>query len=290
MPSVYDFSMGDHAVMLGDQIRLDAFHQAITNQVKEGMTVAEIGTGTGILSAFAASKTKAPIFAIEYYGYSAQLAEDMMKAAKFDQVKVMRGKSYDLTLSPQPQILITETIGALGPEEHIVEICYDFKKRHPEIASIIPSRLRVCAEPIRSSNLVGWEQSYYDYFSCASFGSFDYKAIHPALEKSWCSQVRYDSITDAEKQGDPIVLVEYVLGETEFSTFSQEIDLTELPETDAVHIYFEAVLDHDVLISTHYSQPETHWRHAYVSRPAKGNKLVLSYGTGDTWFQANWEN
>ena len=252
--------------------------------------VAEIGTGTGILSAFAASKTHAPIFAIEYYPHSAKIAEDMMKAAKFDQVKVMNGKSFDLTLSPEPEILITETIGALGPEENIVEICYDFKKRHPKIASIIPSKLRVCAEPIRSSNLVGWEQCYYDYFNCASFGSFDYKSIQPELEKSWCSQVRYDSITDAEKQGDAIVLVEYVLGETELPTFTQEIDLTALPETDAVHLYFEAVLDQNVLISTHYSQPETHWRQAYVSRPSQGNILMVSYRSGDVVVSVSWKN
>ncbi len=289
MLSVYDFSTGDHAVMLGDQIRLDAFHQAITNQVKEGMTVAEIGTGTGILSAFAASKTKAPIFAIEFYEKSAELAEKMMKAAKFDQVKVMRGKSYDLTCDPQPEILITETIGALGPEENIVEICYDFKKRHPKLMSIIPSRIRVCAEPIRSNNLVGWEQNFYDYFNCASFGPFDYKAIQSDLEKSWSHQVRYDSITDAEKVGEQIVLAEYILGETELATFSKEVDITALEQADAVHIYFEAVLDQDLVLSTHYSLPETHWRHAYIARPTHGNKLTVSYSTGDSVFRPTWK-
>ncbi len=289
MLSVYDFSTGDHAVMLSDQTRLDAFHQAITNQVKEGMVVAEIGTGTGILSAFAASKTKSPIFAIEYYEKSANLAEEMMKAAKFDQVKVLRGKSYDLTLDPQPDILITETIGAIGPEENIVEICFDFKKRHPHIQSFIPSKIRVCAEPIRSNNLVGWEQNFYDYFNCASFGTFDYKAIQPELEKSWCGMIRYDSIQDAEKIGDPIVLIEYNLGVDELSTFSREIDLSQLQAADAVHLYFEAVLDQDLILSTHYSKPETHWRQAYVARPTKGDKLVISYQSGDAMLRADWK-
>ena len=289
MHSVYDFSAGDHAVMLGDQVRLDAYHEAITNQVKEGMVVAEIGTGTGILSAFAASKTKAPVFAIEYYGYSAKIAEEMMTAAKLDQVKVMRGKSFDLTLDPQPDILITETIGAIGPEENIVEICHDFKKRHPNIKSIIPSRIRVCAEPIRSTKLVGWEQNFYDYFASASFGTFDYKAIRPTLEKIWCSQVRYDTLGDAESLGDSIVLAEYVLGETELSTFSREIDLGELQTVDAVHLYFEAVLDQDLILTTHFSEPETHWRHAYVSRPTNGNKLTVSFESGSTCLIPNWE-
>lgn len=288
MLSVYDFSTGDHAVMLGDQIRLDAFHQAITNQVKEGMVVTEIGTGTGILSAFAAAQTKAPIFAIEFYEKSADLAERMFKSAKFDQVKVLRGKSYDLTCDPQPEVLITETIGALGPEENIVEICHDFKKRHPKLKKIIPSRIRVCAEPIRSSNLVGWEQNFYDYFQCASFGPFDYKNIQADLEKSWSHQVRYDSITDAEKIGDAIVLADYVLGETELPNFTTEVDLSKLPEVDAVHLYFEAVLDEKLILSTHYSLPETHWRHAYVARPPRGSKLTVSYQSGDVVFTPRW--
>ena len=120
MNPVYDFSATDHAVMLSDQVRLEAYHRAITNLVKEGMIVAEIGTGTGILSAYAAAKTKAPVFALEYFPSTAQMAEDMFKAAGLHQVKVMRGESYDITLSPSPEILITETIGAIGPEENIV--------------------------------------------------------------------------------------------------------------------------------------------------------------------------
>jgi len=289
MHSVYDFSAGDHAVMLGDQVRLDAYHEAITHQVKEGMVVAEIGTGTGILSAFAASKTKGQITAIEYYGYSAKIAEDMMKAAKLDQVKVIRAKSFDVILDPQPDVLITETIGAIGPEENIVELCYDFKKRHPNIKSIIPSRIRVCAEPIRSTKLVGWEQNFYDYFASASFGTFDYKAVRPTLENIWCSQVRYDSLSDAETLGDPIVLAEYVLGETEFSSFSKEIDLSELQTVDAVHLYFEAVLDQDLILSTHYSEPETHWRHGFVSRPTNGNKLTVSFESGAICVTPTWQ-
>ena len=277
MNPVYDFSAVDHAVMLGDQVRLEAYHRAILNQVKQGMVVAEIGTGTGILSAYAASQTKGPVYGIEYYENTANMARAMMKAAKLDHVQIIHGESYSVTLSPQPEILITETIGAIGPEEHTVELCYDFKKRHPELKSIIPSRLKVCAEPIRSQKAGGHEQEFYDYYSSASFGAFDYDLVRPELEKIWCSAVRYIALSDAETVGKVSVLADYELGVTEHSAFSKVIDLSHLPEATAVHLYFEAVLDKDVLLSTHYSEPITHWGNAYVTRPIGASKLTVSY-------------
>ena len=276
--------------MLGDHVRLDAYFKAIQNQVKPGMVVAEIGTGTGILSAYAASRTTAPIFGIEYFENTAQMAEDMMKAAGLTQVKILRGESYDITLDPQPEVLVTETIGALGPEENIVELCYDFKKRHPKLTTLIPSRLRICAEPIQSKQILDSEQVFYDYFSSASFGTFNFQAIHAELRNTWMSRVRFDSLKGAKTIGECSVVVDYALGETEFSAFSTEIDLSAAKDADAVHLYFETKLDQDVLLSTHHSKPETHWRHAYVCKPQECNRLTISYSSESPALQAHWKS
>ena len=288
MNPVFDFSADDHATMLGDQIRLEAFHRAISNQVKPGMVVAEVGTGTGILSAYAASKTDAQVFAIEFYEKTAKIAGAMMKAAGLNQVKILNGESYGITLDPQPEILITETIGALGPEENIVEICHDFKKRHPKLVKFIPSKLRVYAEPIRSKRISNMEQEFYDYFSSASFGTFKYESIRDVLSQSWTSIVRYGSIYDAETMGSRTELANYILGETSISAFSQVVDLSQMPDAEAVHLYFETDLDESVLLSTHYSDPETHWRNAFVSRPKGMNRLTVSYSAASERLQAEW--
>ena len=288
MNPVYDFSAGDHAIMLADLVRLGAYRRAIINQVKPGMAVAEIGTGTGILSAYAAAQTQGPVVAMEYFDTTAKMAEDMIRAAGLKQVKVLRGESYDLTLDPQPEVLITETIGAIGPEENIVELCYDFKKRHPKLKTIIPSRLRVCAEPIRCKKVLDFEKKFFDYFSAASFGTFDFDAIRPALAKIWTSDIPYTNLSEAEGLGHRIVLTDYALGETKISAFSQEIDLSGIDGVDAVHLYFEAQLDDEVLLSTHRAQPETHWLHAYVRKPANSNRLTVSYSSPSESVDARW--
>ena len=276
--------------MLGDQVRLEAYYDAIKNQVKDGMVVAEIGTGTGILSAYAAAHTKAQIFAIEYYESSAKMASDMMEAAGFTHVKVLNGESYGITLTPQPDILITETIGALGPEEHIVEICYDFKKRHPNLKTLVPSRLKVFAEPIRSRTVLDAERVFYDYYACASFGTFDYKAIRPGLQKIRSSSIWYDDLDDAETVGERMLLADYHLGVTELSAFTQIVDVSDARDADAVHIYFEATLDHGNILSTHYAQDFTHWRHGYVHKPKEATKLKVSYLAGSKWIEVSWES
>jgi hypothetical protein len=292
MLNFHAFQPSEHAVMLADQVRLDAFFKAISNQIQEGMTVVEVGTGTGILSAFAASRTQSPVYAIEHDEYTVKLAKTMMEKADLKQVKILQGKSFDLELPTAPDALITETIGAIGPEENIVEICFDLKKRYPSLRSFIPSRLRVFAEPVSSKEIRDSSRIFFEYLDCASFGTFDYKAIRPELEIGRCSHVLYGSIRDAKSVAPRALLAEYVLGESESPTFSKEVDLTGMGDAEAVHLYFEAVLDETVLLSTHYSQPETHWRHAYVTRPnlqgRLADKLTVGYSAGDLMFHVEW--
>ena len=289
MNPVYDFSAGDHSTMVGDAIRLDAYYAAIQNQTKPGTIVAEIGTGTGILAAYAASFTQAPVAAIEYYDSTADLAEAMFIAAKMTHVKVYRGESYGITLNPSPDLLVTETIGALGPEEHIVELCHDFKKRHPSIKTIIPSRLRVMAEPILSTRVKELERMFHDYFTTASFGSFNYEAIKPVLTRSYASEIKYNSLSGAKSAGPQTVLADYLLGSTETSAFSSVVDLTEIKECDAVQLFFEATLDQHLVLSTHHSKPETHWGHAYVVKAEGCQKLRVTYSGDFKSIQVRWE-
>ena len=289
MNSIFDFSANDHAIMLEDNIRLESYRRAIQNQVKSDSIVVEIGTGTGILSAYAAAITKGKVYGIEYSETTAQMAEDMMKAAGFNWVQIIRGKSTEVTIVTKPEILITETIGAIGPEENIVELCYDFKKRHPSIKTLIPSRLKVFAVPIHIPKLSDRENQYYDCFAGASFGTFDFKAIRPVLARIWASNVRYGSLDRSEVVGNPTLLADYHLGVTEVSEFNQTVDVSQDKKANAVHLYFETDLDEEVTLTTHLNDPETHWRHAYVCRPKDLSTLRVSYHPSVGDLEVRWE-
>jgi predicted RNA methylase len=290
MNPVYDFTAVDHAAMLGDLIRLELYRRAIENQVKPDSVVAEIGTGSGILSAYAAAQTKNKVSAIEFAEYSAKLAGDMMKAAGFHHVEILRGMSSDITLSPEPSILITETIGALGPEENIVEICHDFKKRHPSLKTIIPARLRIYAQPIRSDVVVDAENGFFKSYADASFKSFNFNAIRGDLNNIWTSRIRYRTLEGSENIGERTLLVEYKLGETESSHFSTDVDVSRYADCDAVHLYFETDLDGEVLLTTNYQDPETHWGNAYVSKPEGAKTLNVSFTNPSPTLVTQWKN
>jgi len=290
--SVYDFSAYEHSVMLGDHVRLDAYLQAIQNQIKSGMSVVEVGTGMGILSAFAAAQTTGSVYAIEFKTAFAELSRKMFKAAGLSQVQVIQAKSFDVDLPTDPDILVTETIGALGPEEHIVEICYDFKKRHPKVLGMIPARLRIFAEPIRSARIRNSEKVFLDYFSSASFGTFQFDEIFPELLRSRSNHFLFDSLSDAKTLAPRTMLVEYILGETQSPGFESELTLPDAlagdQGADAYHLYFEADLDQKTLLTTHYSKPETHWGNAYVRKPVDLKKLKVSYTPSTPALVVSW--
>ena len=145
------------------------------------------------------------------------------------------------------------------------------------------------AEPIRSKKVLDSEQMFYDYFSSASFGTFDFQAIRPTLTKVWTSKIRFDTLNEAESVGPAVVLADYALGETKISTFSQLLDFSDVKDMDALHLYFETHLDQEIILSTHRSEPETHWRHGYVRKPKGFSKVRVTYSSSAEFLEVSWE-
>jgi protein arginine N-methyltransferase 1 len=56
----------EHDRMLADNVRLDPYYRAISKYVGKGDVVVDIGTGTGILSFFAAQQGPKKIYAIDH--------------------------------------------------------------------------------------------------------------------------------------------------------------------------------------------------------------------------------
>jgi SAM-dependent methyltransferase len=139
--SVYGFDdVGNHANMLLDHTRVQAFADAIREVVKPGDVVADIGSGTGLLAILAAKAGARRVYAVE----RGPLAELIDVAAADNGVShivtVLRGDARDLRFPEQPDVIVSETIGSFGVDEGMLGLLKTVRRRVPN-AVMVPSHL-----------------------------------------------------------------------------------------------------------------------------------------------------
>ena len=142
-----------HKLMLEDFYRTLSFRNAMLLQVKAGMHVLEIGTGTGILTHFALEAGAAHVTTIESTAF-AGIARNIFAANGLaDRVTVLEGLSYDFDLPNKADLLITETLGHAGYEEGILDAAWDARKRllKPR-APILPCSFTIFAALVRGNS------------------------------------------------------------------------------------------------------------------------------------------
>lgn len=274
-----------HADMLGDAIRLAAFRQAIGEVVQSGDTVVDVGTGLGPLAASALDAGAGHVTGIEYLPQLAALAAEILADTS---VRIMVGRSYDIDLAPSPDVAVSETIGPVGPEENIVEITYDLKRRYPGLRHIIPQRLRLYAQAIFSEQVSAARETVFTKLIASASGHFDPRRAHLALERAYCEQIYQDEISDARAHTERLNLADYILGATETPDFAVEIELPASAEWNAVTIVFDAELSETTSLTNHFSAPQTHWLNSYVVRLGEAHRLRIAYAAASTSFEVRW--
>lgn len=274
-----------HADMLGDAIRLAAFRSAIGEVVRPGDNVVDIGTGLGPLAASALDVGASHVTAIEYLPQLAALAKEITAGTP---IRVVVGRSYDIDLTPPPDVAVTETIGPVGPEENIVEITYDLKRRHPALRCIIPQKMRLYAQAIFSPRADAARNAVFTKLAGSAIGHFDPRRAQRALDIAYCEQIYQDDLSDAQERSERVVLAEYLLGVTEAPDFTANVKLPAKADWNAVTIVFEAELGNATTLTNHFSAPQTHWLNSYVARLAGYQVLRIAYDATSTSFEIRW--
>ncbi len=119
-----------HQLMLDDEIRMKSYEHAIKELVKPGMTVLDLGTGTGILGLWALQAGAKFLYAIDVNALVIPKAIASFESAGFaGKFEVFHGLSYDMTLPRKVDLIISEIIGNLGDNEDFVPILNDAHKR-----------------------------------------------------------------------------------------------------------------------------------------------------------------
>jgi SAM-dependent methyltransferase len=140
-----------HRELLLDAIRTNAYREAIRRLVTPESVVLDLGTGSGILSFFACEAGARRVFAVDAT-HSADLAAFLTRQLGYsDRIDVIHAHSTKIELPEPADLLVTETLGAFGFNEHILSSVIDARARllRPG-AAIIPQRIELAVVPVEA--------------------------------------------------------------------------------------------------------------------------------------------
>lgn len=139
-----------HDLLLGDEVRMTAFRTAIAETVRPGMTVLDLGTGTGILALWALEAGARRVYGIDLNASVLQTATERVVAAGHgERFHPIHGVSFDVSLPERVDVVVSEVMGNLADNEGLVAILADARRRLlADGGLIVPSRVESYLVPV----------------------------------------------------------------------------------------------------------------------------------------------
>jgi predicted RNA methylase len=144
-----------HRELLLDEVRTNAYRDAIRHFVTPQTAVLDLGAGSGILSFFACDAGARRVFAIDAT-HSADVASFLSRHLGYSaRMQVFHDHSTKVELPEPADLLVTETLGPFGFDEHILSSVIDARNRllRPG-AAIIPQRVDLYLVPVEAPDVV----------------------------------------------------------------------------------------------------------------------------------------
>jgi protein arginine N-methyltransferase 1 len=281
--------------MLADRPRMDFYHTAISRHVKPGDRVIDLGTGTGILAAFAARQGAAKVYAIDHSDilkHAQRLAVDN----RIENVEFVATHSRDFKTDERVDMILHEQMGDFLFDEAMVTNVIDLRDRLLKPGGLIlPARFEFFCEPAKVK-----DERHIPFIWELNVHGYDYSC----MERSRPQNPQYYQHASCD-----LNVVEHLLGEP---APALTVDLQTLNETNLPHqikltrtvvnagrldgfaVYFRALVDGDLLLS---SSPldagrAPHWGYRILrvetENFSKGDVIELTltvdqWAVPDTW-------
>ena len=271
-------------MMLSDAGRLTAFREAIRSTIEPGHRVLDVGTGTGVLLSYAASRMPSQLTGIEVNPSLASAARSAL--GQIPNVDIFEGLSFDYSADRPPDVVLCELIGPLGLEERIVEVCGDIKRRLGGNPIFIPSEIQLYVVAVDSPALDRTLTRRITELTKNAFAGYRPEPIVD-LFLAELSTTPFLGST-ASVVGAPMVAQKYVLGHDTHSTLHRTLDFQPGRPFTYVNVYFQARLSDDIVLSNCVTDPINHWGRWFLRRPEGKSGFVFSFDRRNVTFRANW--
>jgi SAM-dependent methyltransferase len=239
----------EHAHMLLDEPRVDAFARAIAAMVRPGDVVLDVGTGTGILAILAARAGARRVYAIDRSGVVELAKQHVAANGVGDVVEVIRGDLSSIELPEQPRVIVGEQLGNFAPAEHQHRLFALARQHAAPDAVLIPSRYRFTFALVRASGLRADLVRLNDLHGVRLDALAQRLARRPAFV-----HVAADELLGPEVVGDWLA-TDGAPPVAASARFVANVD----GEAAAIAVGFEAELAPGVILRTAVAAPRTHW-------------------------------
>lgn len=269
-----------HRKLLGDTVRNDALAAALARAIKPGMTLADIGAGTGFLSFLARRLGAGHCHLYEYSG-ALGLARELAQRNGVGGLTFVHAHSSEVNKPPRADVVVSETLGNFALEEGLLETLVDARRFLKPGGVLIPAALAQFVAPVTRPRL----QQEIDVFARAAHGLDLGPAREAALNNMYVRTVHGEELADP-RQWDRIAFAPS--GRAPSSVRKGGAQWRDLKGA-TVHgfaLWWQAELVEGVTLSTSPMAAPTHWEQVYLPllqpvTPGAGQALDLAL-TSDT--------
>ena len=251
----------EHDKMLADRVRVEAYYQAITKHVSEGDVVIDLGTGTGILSFFAAARGPKMIYALEH-STIIEAARLLAESNGIRNVRFENVNSKDFAPEEQADLIIHEQVGEALFDEKMVDNLLDLKQRCLKPGGrLLPGRFDLYIEPIqlREECYIPfiWEQEIHGI----SFARMKDLSGTPQWSYYFQPRLKPDEIKALLCEPEPIYTID--LNEVEDATLPASLKyrrpVVNSGELHGFCVYFRAHFDEELSFANAPAGRRTSW-------------------------------
>jgi len=268
--------------MVSDNHRTDAFAQAITEAVKPGDLVIDVGAGTGLLSILAAKAGARQVVGVEKSNMAIHAKELIEHNGLTGRVEIFHGDAKDLQLNEKADLIVSEWIGHMG----FVEAMFNsvMKVRDAWLkpgGKMLPSSIDIMLAPIDDNEL--FYKYGPGYWQSQLVHGIDFsKFTAQELEMGHSSQIRlYDKHVLADAKSINHMDTVSAKPGAEKSVGSVEFVIQKDGEINGFAGYFSTQLSPNVVLDTSPASPHTHWSQTYLpffpTKVKEGDKVNVNF-------------
>lgn len=248
--------------MLADRPRMDFYKAIIDRHVHPGDRVIDLGTGTGILAAFASRRGAKVVHAIDHSSIIEE-ARTLAFHNQVERVEFCSGHSSRFTVEEPVDVIVQEQMGDVLFDEDMVVNVLDLRERVLRKGGrILPARFELYCEPVQLR-----EDSVVPFIWELSVKGFDFRPLEGSRphERHYFTYSSTDPTLVDHLLCDPTPLISFdlhTLQKAELAMqWSAALPVVKGGRMDGYAVFFRALVDDDLSLTTSPVDPgrAPHW-------------------------------